>query len=114
MKTRVNYISFINVIAAVMVVMMHANSSFWTYSTKGYWAVTNVIESVGFCAVPLFFMLSGATLIEYQKRYSTKEFFKKRFFFFLFPLLLLSVFAILLASRIVLIVMISGNHNEGL
>lgn len=114
MKTRVNYISFINVIAAVMVVMMHANSSFWTYSTKGYWAVTNVIESVGFCAVPLFFMLSGATLIDYQKRYSTKEFFKKRFFKSVIPFLFWSVFAMLWASRKVLIAMIQGKPNEGL
>lgn len=114
MKTKVNYISFINVIAALMVVMMHANSSFWSYSTNHYWAITNVIESVGFCAVPLFFMLSGATLIDYQKSYTTKEFFKKRFVKSVIPFLFWSVFAMFWASRKVLIAMAKGQPNEGL
>ena len=55
---RVNYISFINVFAAVSVVVLHSNSSFWNYSTDAYWGITNVIESVLYCAVPLFFMLT--------------------------------------------------------
>lgn len=29
--------------------------------------------------VPMFFMMSGATLMDYRKRYSTKKFFQKRF-----------------------------------
>ena len=73
------YISVMNVIAAISVVILHANVSFWLDKSKPYWAVSNVIESVFYFAVPVFFMLSGATLIDYQDRYSTKDFFKKRF-----------------------------------
>lgn len=113
-NSRVNYISFINVIAAVAVVIMHANSSFWSYSTDSYWAVTNVIESVCFCAVPLFFMMSGATLIDYPKRYSTKEFFKKRFFKVVVPFLFWSLFGMMWSSRKILWAMLTGAPNSGL
>lgn len=114
-KNRVNYISFINVLAATAVVIMHANSSFWSCSpTEPYWGVANVIESVCFCAVPLFFMLTGATLIDYPKRYSTKDFFKKRFVKTVIPFLFWSVFGMCWASRKVLWAMITGAPNQGL
>lgn len=113
-KNRVNYISFINVIATVSVVIMHANSSFWNYSKDSYWGVTNVIESVCFCAVPLFFMLSGATLIDYQKRYSTKEFFKKRFLKTVIPFLFWSIFGMFWASRKVFKAMADGVPGQKL
>ena len=113
-QKRYYYISYLNVIAAVAVVMMHANSSFWSYSKDAYWGVTNVIENVCFFAVPLFFMLTGATLIDYQKRYSTKEFMKKRFVKTVIPFLFWSVFAMFWSSRKVLWAMATGAPNKGL
>ena len=76
--TKRKYITFLNVFSALAVVLLHANSCFWGFSYEKYWISANVIESVFYFAVPVFFMISGATLLDYNKRYSTITFFKKR------------------------------------
>lgn len=72
------FLSLASVISAVAVVFMHVNGCFWNYSKASYWVSANVIESLMYFAVPVFFMISGATLLDYQDRYDTKSFFKKR------------------------------------
>lgn len=57
------YISILSIIAALSVVLMHANVSFWLDIKKPFWNTSNIIESVSYFAVPVFFMISGATLI---------------------------------------------------
>ena len=79
------YITVLNVFAALAVVFLHANKCFWRFSTERYWVTANVIESFFYFAVPVFFMISGATLIDYRERYDTKTFFKKRLFKTLIP-----------------------------
>lgn len=78
MNTRKRYITILNLICAASVVFLHTNGCFWTFSKGRYWFTANIIESVFYFAVPIFFMITGANLIDYQDRYSTKEFFKKR------------------------------------
>lgn len=80
-----NYITVLNVFAALAVVFLHTNKCFWRFSTERYWATANIIECLFFFAVPVFFMISGATLIDYRERYDTKTFFKKRFLKTLVP-----------------------------
>uniref|UniRef100_UPI00405718FF acyltransferase n=1 Tax=Agathobacter sp. TaxID=2021311 RepID=UPI00405718FF len=75
---KVSYISVLSVISALAVVMLHTNDCFWHFSNERYWVTANIIESVMYFAVPIFFMISGATLMEYRERYSTREYFKKR------------------------------------
>lgn len=75
---RLNYISLLNVISCFAVVMLHTNGCFWNFSNESYWFTANIIESVMYFAVPVFFMISGATLMDYRERYSTKDFFAKR------------------------------------
>ena len=113
-NNNITYISVMNVLAAVSVVILHANVSFWQDKSKPYWPTANVIESVFYFAVPVFFMLSGATLIDYQERYSTKEFFKKRFKKTMIPFLVWSVIGMVWASRKVLQAMLEGKPNQGL
>ena len=108
------YISVMNVIAAISVVILHANVSFWLDKSTPYWTTANVLESVFYFAVPVFFMLSGATLIDYQDRYSTKEFFKKRLKKAVIPFLAWSVVGLLWAYRKVLWAMVVGEPNKGL
>lgn len=72
------YISLLSVISAISVVYLHANGCFWTFSKYRYWFTANIIECIFFFAVPIFFMITGANLIDYQDKYSTKEYFKKR------------------------------------
>ena len=80
MKTndRTPYISYLNVISAVSVVILHANKAFWTYRADSSWFINNVVECVFYFAVPVFFMLTGATLLDYPFRYDTRTFFIKR------------------------------------
>ena len=67
-------------ICTLSVVILHANNCFWTFSsTEYYWKTANIIECVFYFGVPIFFMISGITLINYKDRYSTKTFFLKRF-----------------------------------
>ncbi|MBR6402632.1 MAG: acyltransferase [Eubacterium sp.] len=75
---RLDYISLVNVISAVSVVILHTNGIFWQYSNRRWWITADIIESFFYYAVPCFFMITGATLLDYRNKYSTKEFFKKR------------------------------------
>ena len=75
---RKDYITLLSVISAISVVFLHTNGCFWVFSKARYWFTANIIECVFFFAVPIFFMITGANLIDYQKKYSTKEYFKKR------------------------------------
>ena len=72
------YILVLSVISSLAVVMMHANGTFWIFSYEPYWVIANLIECLCYFAVPVFFMISGANLIEYRKKYDTKIYFKKR------------------------------------
>ncbi|MBQ8804704.1 MAG: acyltransferase [Tyzzerella sp.] len=72
------YISVLGVVSSLAVIMLHINGCFWEFSIKPYWIIANIIESVMYFAVPVFFMLSGATLMDYRERYTTKEYFIKR------------------------------------
>ncbi len=72
------YITMLSVLSAFAVLFLHANGCFWTFSTKPYWQSANIIECVFYFAVPVFFMITGATLIDYPERYSLKEYFIRR------------------------------------
>ena len=89
---RYEYISFLNVISTIAVVVMHTNGCFWEFSMERYWETANIIESVMYFAVPVFFfMISGATLMDYRERYSTEVFFRKRIEKTVIPFLVWSV-----------------------
>lgn len=59
------YLTILSVISAIAVVMLHTNGCFWRFSYERYWFTANIIESVMYFAVPVFFMISGATLLDY-------------------------------------------------
>lgn len=90
MKKKI-YIQILGVIACLAVVAMHVNGCFWQFSYDRYWITANIIECICYFAVPIFFMISGATLLNYRKRYTTAVFFKKRFGKTLVPFLIWSV-----------------------
>ena len=93
-SNKVNYLSLASVISAFAVVMLHTNGCFWTFSKERYWITANVIESVMYFAVPVFFMISGATLIDYRERYTTKQFVVKRLKKTLIPFIAWSVIGV--------------------
>lgn len=78
-KKRVLYFDVLNIIATLGVVFLHTNGLAHTYSKTADWFQALAVEVLFYWPVPIFFMISGATLINYRSRYTTKEFFKKRF-----------------------------------
>ena len=78
-QKKIEYIDLANVVAAFSVVLLHTNGCFWDFSKSRYWVTANLIECLFIFAVPVFFMISSVTLIDYQKRYDTKTFLTKRF-----------------------------------
>lgn len=93
-SNKVHYLSLASVIATFAMVMLHTNGCFWEFNKERYWVTANIIESVMYFAVPVFFMISGATLIDYKKRYSTKEYLRKRVTKTVIPFLIWSLFGI--------------------
>lgn len=89
-----SYISVLTVLSALAVMFLHTNGCFWDFTYGAWWPSANIIECVFYFAVPVFFMISGATLMDYRERYSTKEFFKKRAVHVLLPFLFWSVAAV--------------------
>lgn len=72
------YISVLTVFSSLAVVFLHCNGVFWKGPSENTWLTANIIETLFYFVVPVFFMISGCTLIDYKKRYSTKDFFIKR------------------------------------
>lgn len=76
---RIFYFDLLNIVACIAVIALHCNGIVHMYSEARCWKTSLIVETVAYWAVPVFFMLTGATLMDYRKRYSTKEFFIKRF-----------------------------------
>ncbi len=77
-SNRVIYFDILNIIAIIAVIAMHCNSIVHGKTNSTAWTTSLVIECICYFAVPLFCMLSGATLMNYREKYDTKTFFKKR------------------------------------
>lgn len=86
------HIDILNIIAIIGVLFLHHNSAMHTYSNSGTWITAIAVKSVFYFAVPLFLMITGATLLGYRQRYDTKTFFKKRLTKIIIPLVFWSVF----------------------
>lgn len=76
---RIDAITWMSVVCALAVVTEHMNGVFWQFDRQDVWFSANVIESVFYFCVPLFFMISGVTLIGFRKRYDLRTYAGKRF-----------------------------------
>lgn len=63
MKKRVLYYDILNIIATFGVVMLHNNGLAHVFSNSPHWYQALGVEVLFYWPVPIFFMLSGATLI---------------------------------------------------
>lgn len=97
---RIIYFDILNILACLCVVFLHMNGIVHEYSQIRAWKTALIFEVICYWAVPVFIMLSGATLLKYKERYNTKTFFKKRFIKVLVPWIVWS-----------LITYIIQNHN---
>lgn len=78
MKKRELYIDMLNVVACFCVICMHCNGIVHTYTNSSARKQSMVVETIAYWAVPVFFMISGATLMNYRERYDTKTYLMKR------------------------------------
>lgn len=89
---RVLYFDVLNVLSCISVVCMHANGYVHSFVKDEWWWLRVLIEVVCYFAVPVFFMLSGATLLKYRERYTTITFLHKRFLKTFVPFVLWGTF----------------------
>lgn len=75
---RIIYFDILNIIACIAVLYLHCNGAVHSFSDTRLWKESLVIEVLCYFAVPIFIMLSGATLLKYRERYTTKQYFLKR------------------------------------
>lgn len=69
----------LNVLSIFLVVFLHSRTVFFSNQpVNGYW-IEYLISGIGVAAVPLFFAISGANLIDFTRKMSIRDFFKKRF-----------------------------------
>lgn len=90
-KKRVMYFDLLNILACFCVVCQHTNSKFGDFMPTAGWIECAFVGTICHWAVPVFFMLSGATLLKYRERYSTADFFKRRFSRILIPYIIWTV-----------------------
>lgn len=86
MQQKKQYISLARILAAIFIITLHTVETYGMVSDELYWLEANIIVAIAECGVPIFFMITGATLIDYKDRYSTKEFFKRRMHSVILPL----------------------------
>jgi surface polysaccharide O-acyltransferase-like enzyme len=95
MSGKKNWIAVANVCACLGVIILHCNGVFWTFPSGRLWYTSNFLETFFYWPVPVFFMISGATLMNYRDRYSTMTFFKKRIQRTVIPFLAWSIISVL-------------------
>lgn len=93
-NNNIEYISYLSVISAIAVIILHTNGVFWSFSKARLWITANIIECVFYFAVPIFFMITGITLLDYRNRYDTKSYFKKRITKTVIPFIIWSLISI--------------------
>lgn len=91
-KERTIYFDLLNILAMISVVAMHCNGLVHGNPNIKAWNTSLIVECICYWAVPVFIMLSGANLMVYRKKYSTKEFFKKRALKVLIPFIFWAIF----------------------
>lgn len=77
-KERLIYLDILNILAIIAVIAMHCNGIVHGNPMIKAWNTSLAIECLAYFAVPVFFMISGANLMKYRERYTTKEFYLKR------------------------------------
>lgn len=85
LQNRIVYFDILNIMAIIAVVFMHCNGIVHGSPNVRAWDTSLLVDCIMYWAVPVFFMLSGARLMNYRKKYDTKTFFKKRLIKILIP-----------------------------
>ena len=91
-KQHYYYLDILNIVATFAVVWLHTSGYAFNFSPSDpKWYLSVFIQVLFIWAVPIFFMISGANLLNYRERYDTKTFLKKRAWRVLLPFISWSV-----------------------
>ncbi|WP_442596613.1 acyltransferase [Neobacillus sp. D3-1R] len=94
-REQIVYIDFLRIFAAFAVVMLHTSAPLLLKMGQGdtvQFLQGNLIDSATRWSVPIFFMISGALLLNSKRDFDLGFFLKKRFNKILIPFLFFSVF----------------------
>ncbi len=94
-KERVLYFDVLNIFSCFCVIWLHCNGALYSYEQTGLWRLSLLVQVLCHFAVPAFFMISGANLMNYREKYSTRTFVSKRVLRTLIPLLIWSAVVLL-------------------
>ena len=72
------FVNVLNVVACLAVILLHVSLNAFSPEPSRTWVEAVAFQAVGIFAVPVYFMISGMNLLGYQRRYSTRTFFRKR------------------------------------
>lgn len=75
--SRMIYVDVLNILAIISVIALHCNGIVHTYAPGRAWKTSLIVETVFFWAVPVFLMISGATLMNYRKNMIQKHFLRR-------------------------------------
>lgn len=98
-NVRVVYFDILNIIACLAVVFLHCNAGVHGFSNTRLWKECLIIEVICYFAVPIFIMISGATLLKYRERYTTKQFFLKRVVKVVIPWIIWSLIVYIIKNK---------------
>ena len=84
-KKRIIYYDILNILSIIAVIAMHQNHNVHGNPNYRSWNTSLIVDCICYFAVPVFCMLTGATLMNYRKKYDTVTFFKKRLTKILIP-----------------------------
>lgn len=93
------YLDILNIIAIIAVIALHHNGGVHTYRNEASWYFNLIIECIFYFAVPVFLLITGATLMKYRERYNTKTFFKKRITKIIIPLIAWNIIYLLYSQK---------------
>ena len=94
-RPRLIWISVLNVVACVCVVILHCSNGFFDGPGSEYYFPTAFVHATFYWPVPVFLMISGATLMNYRERMSTREYLERRWRRVGIPFLFWSVVAVI-------------------
>lgn len=94
-----NYLDYLNVFACFCVLWNHVAGRFFFFDHGKSWILSVIIHVIVDCGVPIFAMITGATLLDYRERYTTAVFFKKRILKVVIPFLAWELFYMVLEIR---------------
>lgn len=94
-RAHIFYFDYLRIMAAFFVVFMHVASGPLMHGINADWHFTNILTSLSFTAVPLFFMMSGYLLLSSEKTEDVSVLFKKRLPRLIVPLIFWTVFSVI-------------------